>query len=558
MKKTIILCITYLLTLHSFCITAKTEIESMHSNPIIFDSYDLVIISPKCYSDEIQPLIEHKNNHNIKTFLKITEEIYDEYQGRDEAEQIKYFIKDAREEYRINFVLIIGRADMVPTRYTHIYYSGDFEYPTPTHWVFASDFYYADIYDENGSFSSWDNNGNGVYAEYAWDGNYDTLDFKHDVYVGRLPCNNEQEVNSCVQKIRTYETTQAWSQQWFTNIVCIAGDSLPGDEENIDEGEYVQRQVINIMQGFIPEKIWASLDKLHSPLNINEAINNGAGFVFFNGHGLHDSWATHPHNSNSWIPPGLYSLDDINVLTNGEKLPIIISDACYHCQYDMYNDCFAWSFVRNPQGGAIAFIGGSDTDLGYPGTAIIQKGIERLCLEISHMYMKGCSFLGFLIGDAIDKYTDGEMDEVDIITVLQNHLFGDPTLRISGTSRSPLTPEPPCGATSGKINTDYSYVVETVDPEGDDVYYLFDWGDSTASEWIGSFDSGAPCNVTHRWETQGSFQIRVRAKDVHGLQSEWSNPLEVSMSKFKPHLPSLEDRYTILFDMLSLSFSKIF
>ena len=50
-----------------------------------------------------------------------------------------------------------------------------------------------------------------------------------------------------------------------------------------------------------------------------------------------------------------------------------ISDACYHGQYDVFDDCFAWSFVRNPHGGAIAFIGGSDTDLAYSGEQLFRK-----------------------------------------------------------------------------------------------------------------------------------------------------------------------------------------
>ncbi len=154
----------------------------------------------------------------------------------------------------------------------------------------------------NGTFSSWDSNNNGVFAEYAWGGNYDAVDFKPDVYVGRLACNNENEVDVCVQKIITYETSQAWSQEWFTTVVCVGGDSLPGDADNIDEGEYVQQHVIDILEGFIPQRIWASNGNLRTSSAINEAINTGAGFVFFNGHGLNDIWATHPHNSNVWIP----------------------------------------------------------------------------------------------------------------------------------------------------------------------------------------------------------------------------------------------------------------
>jgi len=72
------------------------------------DSYDMVIITPETFTETLQPLIDHKNAHELKTFIKTTEEIYDEYSGRDKPEQIKYFIKDAKETLGITFVLLVG------------------------------------------------------------------------------------------------------------------------------------------------------------------------------------------------------------------------------------------------------------------------------------------------------------------------------------------------------------------------------------------------------------------------------------------------------------------
>ena len=54
--------------------------------------------------------------------------------------------------------------------------------------------YYMDIYDEYGNFCNWDINNNEIFAEYNWEWNSDSLDFYPDVYVGRLPCENKEEV----------------------------------------------------------------------------------------------------------------------------------------------------------------------------------------------------------------------------------------------------------------------------------------------------------------------------------------------------------------------------
>ena len=63
------------------------------------------------------------------------------------------------------------------------------------------------------------------------------------------------------------------------------------------------------------------------------------------------------------------------------------------------------------------------------------------------------------------------------------------------------------------------------------VYYLFDWGDGSDSGWLGPYESGAEVNATHTWSEVGSYGIKVKAKDVNGAESEWSDTLAVSMPK---------------------------
>ena len=106
---------------------------------------------------------------------------------------------------------------------------------------------------------------------------------------------------------------------------------------------------------------------------------------------------------------------------------------------------------------------------------------------------------------------------------------------------APNAPSQPNGITTGKINTEYTYNTSTTDSEGDQIYYWFDWGDGTNSGWTEEgFDSGETATVSHIWRTQGSYNIRVRAKDSEGLQSSWSDPLSITMPKNKAkNLPFL-------------------
>ena len=182
MKKILILVIGILILNSLGAIAVSKTCVIFNPQNVSTEKYDMVIISPNMFNNELQPLIDHKNSRNVLTILKTTEDIYNEYPGRDKPEQIKYFIKDALDSWDIKYVLLVGGANQLPGRYTHIY----FEYDYQTEWIFLSDLYYADIYDEAMNFSSWDSNNNDIFGEYNWSGNYDELDLYPDVFLGRL------------------------------------------------------------------------------------------------------------------------------------------------------------------------------------------------------------------------------------------------------------------------------------------------------------------------------------------------------------------------------------
>jgi hypothetical protein len=69
------------------------------------------------------------------------------------------------------------------------------------------------------------------------------------------------------------------------------------------------------------------------------------------------------------------------------------------------------------------------------------------------------------------------------------------------------------------------------DPEEDQIFYWFDWGDGTASEWMGPYPPGLTVEASHAWENRGNYQVRVKTKDEHGSRSEWSNPLDLELSR---------------------------
>ncbi|GAF74717.1 unnamed protein product, partial [marine sediment metagenome] len=78
----IIFFIGILLLFNLNSISSSIEFTSSSSN------YDMIIITPEKFVSNLQPLVNHKNSYGINTLIKNVEGIYEEYEGRDKAEQI--------------------------------------------------------------------------------------------------------------------------------------------------------------------------------------------------------------------------------------------------------------------------------------------------------------------------------------------------------------------------------------------------------------------------------------------------------------------------------------
>jgi len=99
------------------------------------------------------------------------------------------------------------------------------------------------------------------------------------------------------------------------------------------------------------------------------------------------------------------------------------------------------------------------------------------------------------------------------------------------TNPPPETPGQPDGPTQGITDKELTYSGVTTDPEGEQIYYMFDWGDNTSSNWVGPYDSGVAGEASHVWTDPGEYDVRVKAKDVNGSESGWSIPLTVTIIK---------------------------
>ncbi|HEC76385.1 MAG TPA: hypothetical protein ENI33_03890 [Thermoplasmatales archaeon] len=409
------------------------------------DVYDFIIISPDEWIECLIPLKEHKERHNIKTKIVSLNEIYTgkyfRVDGIDDAEKIKYFIKNSVEEWGAKYILLVGSVYKMPIRNAVYYWSSGYKiekFSIPT------DLYYSDLYRyEDGKmvFSSWDTNGNGIFGEDYEEGlgEDDIIDLYPDVYVGRIACENEKVVKNVVKKIINYEE-KAYGSNWFKKIILIGGDTFPG--WGVVEGEFMNEMVSEIMKEFDTYKIWYSLGNLNS-IEIEKALEKGAGFLYYSGHGFPYGWATHAINDEKWV--GRYFTPYISTLFNFYKLPVIFFDACLTAKLDFNSSdlredgipfkfnstfpCFAWYFIRHSYGGAIATVGATRVAFTGVDEDGPHWGAGYLAYKFFESYRE-TDIVGEVFARSQEKYVNKNL--WDKWTIQEFILLGDPTLKIGG------------------------------------------------------------------------------------------------------------------------------
>jgi hypothetical protein len=76
------------------------------------------------------------------------------------------------------------------------------------------------------------------------------------------------------------------------------------------------------------------------------------------------------------------------------------------------------------------------------------------------------------------------------------------------------------GQTNGRVRTLYDYTIKTTDPDQDNVQYKIDWGDNT-TQTTDLSGSGEEISVSHIWGIERNYNVRVKAIDENGLESDW-------------------------------------
>ena len=128
--------------------------------------------------------------------------------------------------------------------------------------------------------------------------------------------------------------------------------------------------------------------------------------------------------------------------------------------------------------------------------------------------------------EGIDSDGDGIGDTPYDIPEQSNDRF--PLMTAWGIQSNPPNKPTIDGPIEGHVRRKYAFYGNTTDPDGDSIRYVFDWGDNSIT-WTEYCSSGETGQAEHMWWIQGTYSVRVKARDRYGYESEWSDPIEVIM-----------------------------
>lgn len=406
-------------------ICQNTLLRPSNNAGSVIDNKHYLIITTTEYQNSINEFVKWKrlkgNNVHIVSRPK----------GNWTIQSVKDSIQSYHNGYNIKYLLIIGGVNDVPAiPYTY---------------------YYVD-------------KGDTIYIDIATDYEYGlpSANGAPQIFRGRIPADNTQEVATILNKIIQYEKNPVIDDDFYeTGLNCAEFQDKNNDgyedvcclltSENIRshllaQDYQVHRQYVKTSSKDTLR--WSDSYSHGEPLpaelqpdsflwngnsnSIASYINNGVFYALHRDHGLTYGWY-HPS----------FTTNDLSLLHNGNKLPIIFSLNCSTGVYDSTGDCFAEAFLKKGNGGCVAIIAPTGISFSGYNDALALGMFDAVWPNLQPAFsFKDYSDYSntpvptYELGQILDQglfrmgETYGLYERMKLVTYNLFHCFGDPSMRI--------------------------------------------------------------------------------------------------------------------------------
>lgn len=352
-------------------------------------AYDYVIITQTSWVDDLQPLADWRTQAGVPTNIVTTDWIYNsgDYAGTN-LEKVRAFIVDAHDTWGTMYFMLGGDSNVIPYHVRSVTVPG-----YGTHDI-ANDTYYAD-YDE---------------------------DWSCEVHVSRAPVRSTTHIDTFVSKVLTYEKDPPLSD--YAEMAAFFGFDItdPGDQD----GE-ISKEMIRSL--YLPGD-WT----LNTEYDAEPGTHRADVIAYLNqGHHLvnHHDHCDSTCMGTGWICHGdLLYVADVDALTNGDRQSIVFAVGCHPANFPTVTS-IGEAFVRNPAGGAIAFMG--NTHWGWGGGpedpahyTVLQDHLLYKSLFVEGLHKIGACFTYLKNG----AYEGPDPYNVGIYCFTQLTLLGEPQLAV--------------------------------------------------------------------------------------------------------------------------------
>ena len=292
------------------------RIPSFGSQFLPSGNYEHVILTPAIYKDTFQILANLRTRCGIPSRVFCIESTM-VYPGRDPAEKMRNFLRDADTTWGLNFAFI-ARQDHPARQYRYCW--GNTATVRDT---IPCDMYFSDLHRRgiNDPFYDWDANRNNIFGEIG-----DSIDYWSDIHVGMITIDNATQASTYLHKLLNHERNP--DSLYFAKILLVGTGS---------------ESYLNLIADTLPVPPW-KIDKMYangqgnelpSAAKFRDSVNAGFSYSAIIGHGA----------TNSMGIPDNYTATHVSQQTNYNRLNTLMTVCSYCGAFEQADNCLAETMV---------------------------------------------------------------------------------------------------------------------------------------------------------------------------------------------------------------------